>query len=242
MLNKQEFWYLVNIRYGWLLSRTPRTCTCGNNFNIKHALTCKKGGFITLRHNRLRNITTSLLTEVCHDVCIEPTLQKLTGEQFEQRTANTSDEARLDIAARGFWAAGQIAFFDIRVFYSNATRYANRSLQQGYALNENEKKRKYNNRVMNVEQGCFTPLVFSANGGMGCECKKFYSVLAEMITIKRKQEYCITMSWLRRRISFSPMRSILLCIRGSRGKKVNQEEINVANDIEISESLSKVHE
>ena len=95
---------------------------------------------------------------------------------------------------------------------------------------------------MNVEQGCFTPLVFSANGGMGCECKKFYSVLAEMITIKLKQEYCITMSWLRRRISFSPMRSYLLCIRGSRGKNVNQEEINVANDIEISESLSKVHE
>ena len=27
------------------------------------------------------------------------------------------------------------------------------------------------------------------------------------------------------------MRSILLCIRGSRGKTVNQEEMNVANDI-----------
>ena len=152
MLNKQEFWDLVNIRYGWPLSQTPRTCTCGNNFNIEHAVTCKNGAFITLRHNRLRNVTTSLLKEVCHDVRIEPTLQKLTREQFEQRAANTSDEARLDVAARGFWAAGQIAFFDIRVFYSNATRYANQSLRQCYASNENEKKRKYNNRVMNVEQ------------------------------------------------------------------------------------------
>ena len=95
---------------------------------------------------------------------------------------------------------------------------------------------------MNVEQGCFTPLAFSANGGMGRECKKFYSVLAEMITLKRKQECCITMSWLRRKISFSLMRSILLYIRGSRGKIVNREEMNVANDIEISESLLKVHE
>ena len=150
MLNKQEFWDLLNIRYGWPLSRTPRTCACGSNFNIEHALTCKKGGFITLRHNRLRNITASLLKEVCHDVRIEPTLQKLTGEQFEQRTTNTSDEARLAVATRGFWTAGQIAFFDIRVFYSNATRYANQSLQQCYASNENEKKRKYNNRVMTV--------------------------------------------------------------------------------------------
>ena len=242
MLNKQEFWYLANTRYGCPLFRTPSTCTCGNNFNIEQALTCKKGGFITLPYNRLKNITGSLLKEVCHDVRIEPTLQKLAGEQFEQRAANTSDEARLDVAARGFWAAGQIAFFDIRVFYSNTSRYANQSLPQCYASNENEKKRKYNNRVMNVEYGCFTPLVFSANGVKGLECKKFYSVLAEMITLKRKQEYCITMSWLRRKISFSQMRSILLCIGGSRGKNVNQEEMNVVNDIEISESLSKVHE
>ena len=68
-------------------------------------------------------------TLTCHNVHIEPTLQELTGKQFEQRTANTSDEARSDVAARGFWTAGQIAFFDIRVFYSNATRYANQSLQ-----------------------------------------------------------------------------------------------------------------
>ena len=94
---------------------------------------------------------------------------------------------------------------------------------------------------MKEEQGYFTPLVFSANGGMGRECNKFYSVLAEMTTLKRKQEYCITMSWLRRKISFSLMRSILLRIRGSRGKNVSQEEMNIANDIKISEPLSKVH-
>ena len=156
---------------------------------------------------------------------IEPTLQKLTGKQFKLRAANKSDEAILDVAARGFWAAGQIAFFDIRVFYTNAARYANQSLQQCYASNDHEKKRKYNNRVMNVEQRCFTSLAFSANVGMGHECKKFYSVLAEMITIKRKQEYCIIMSWLRRKISFSVMRSILLCIRRSRGKNVNAKKI-----------------
>ena len=240
MLNKQEFWDLINIRYGWPLSRTPATCACGSHFNIQHALSCKKGGFITLRHNRLRNITANLLKEVCHDVRIEPTLQRLTGEEFEQRTANTSDDARLDVAARGFWTAGQIAFFDLRVFYSNATRYANQSLQQCYASNETEKKRKYNSRVLNVEQGCFTPLVFSANGGMGRECKKFYARLAEMIAGKRKEEYCITMSWLRRKLSFSLMKSILLCVRGSRGRKSN--DVNVTENIEMSEYQSSINE
>ena len=89
-----------------------------------------------------------------------------------------------------------------------------------------------------MEQGCFTPFVFSANGVMGRGCKKFYSVLVEMITLKRKQEYCITMSSLRRKISFF----LLRFIRGSRGKNLNQEEMNIGNDIEISESLSIVQE
>ena len=65
---------------------------------------------------------------MCRDVHIKPTMQKLTGEQFEQRAGNRSDEAGLSGAARGFWAAGQIAFFDITAFYSNATRYADQIL------------------------------------------------------------------------------------------------------------------
>ena len=100
MLNKHEFWDLINIRYGWPLSRTPRTCTCWNNFSIEHVLISKKGGFVALRHNKLRNITASLLKEVCRNVRIEPILQKLTGEQFEQRAANTSYEVRLDVGIK----------------------------------------------------------------------------------------------------------------------------------------------
>ena len=94
----------------------------------------------------------------------------------------------------------------------------------------------------NENIACFTPLVFSANGGMSRECKKFYSRLAETISAKRKEKYAITMSWLRRKISFSLMRLILLCIRGNRGKNVNQEEANITNDIQMSESLSTIHE
>ena len=63
-----------------------------------------------------------------------------------------------------------------------------------------------------------------------------------MITLKLEQEYYIEMSWLRRKISLSLIGSILLFIRGNRDKNVNQKEMNVLNDIEISESFSKVHE
>ena len=51
-------------------------------------------------------------------------------------------------------------------------------------MNENEKKKAYNDRVMQVEHGSFTPLVTSAAGGMARECSKFYSRLSEMIAEK----------------------------------------------------------
>ena len=61
------------------------------------------GGYPSIRHNELRDITAELLTEVCHSVGIEPTLQPLTGEQFSYRSANVEDGARLDVVAEGFW-------------------------------------------------------------------------------------------------------------------------------------------
>ena len=69
--------------------------------------------------------TVILLNEVCHDVRVEPDLQKLTGEEFNERTSNLKDEARVDVCARGFWTTGQLTFFDVRVFNPNAKRYSN---------------------------------------------------------------------------------------------------------------------
>ena len=67
-LDKQSFWDLIKIRYGCQLSRLPSNCACGSKFDLEHALSCKKGGFVPLRHNILRNMTAKMLTETCKDV------------------------------------------------------------------------------------------------------------------------------------------------------------------------------
>ena len=103
---------------------------------------------------------------------------------MENRTAIEPNEARLDTRASGFWIWRQQAFLDDRVFDPNDCRYSNSSLSRCYTTNEKEKKRNYNHRIMQVEQGTFSPLVFSVNGGMVGECQAFYSRLSELLAEK----------------------------------------------------------
>ena len=50
---------------------------------------------------------------------------------------------------------------------------------------EQEKKRTYNRRVMDVEHGSFTPLVFTTSGVMSHECTRFHKALAEKLSEKK---------------------------------------------------------
>ena len=47
--------------------------------------------------------------------------------------------------------------------------------------NEHEKKRHYAARVNNVDSGTFPPSVFSTNGMVGAECRRFLKCLVGLI-------------------------------------------------------------
>ena len=212
-------------------------CACGAKFDLQHCMSCKKGGFINIRHNDIRDLTAKMLTEVCKDVAVEPTSIPLTGENMKYKSAIIGNEARLDVRVRGFWIYGQQAFLDVRVFDPNASRYVNVSLPQCYRGNESEKKRHYSERILQVDHGSFTPLVFSIYGGMGREYQMFYSKLAELIADKRKSSKSIVSSWIRTKICFALQKSCLLCLRGSRS--MNRNIVSFEDDIEISHVVSK---
>ena len=116
-LHKSAFRDALCLRYAWPIKQAPQSCVCGKKFDVDHSMMCSKGGFPTIRHNEVRDLTADLLTEVCYDVEVEPKLQELTGEHIHLRSANTDDGARLDVRARGFWGhSSQCAFFDVRIF------------------------------------------------------------------------------------------------------------------------------
>ena len=102
------------------------------------------------RHDLVRNLLTSLVSEVCKNVQVEPHLQPLNNEVMNLRSATTSSDARLDVKAGGFWSRGVRAFFDVRVTPDAAI----------FKEQETQKKRKYQQRVLEVEIGSFKPLIF----------------------------------------------------------------------------------
>ena len=94
-LHKSAFQDALALRYGWLPLCAPTHCACGTS--------CPKGGLPSIRHNEVRDLIATLLTEVCSQVATEPELQPVSQEEFSQSTANVQDGARLDIVMNGFW-------------------------------------------------------------------------------------------------------------------------------------------
>ena len=215
-LNKQEFRDSLRIRYNLPLVDLPGLCVCGVKFTVGHTLSCKKGGFIAQRHDGVRDFLTAFINKVCNNVEIEPRLQPLDNERLHLRSAVTSSEAILDIKAGGFWSRGVTAFFDVRVTHVNFKCYQNKTTSEVFKEQEDEKKRKYQQRVLDVEMGSFTPLVFGTNGGMGNECQRFLKHLADKIAQKDTEPYNTVIAWLRTQISFEHLRSAHACVRGSR--------------------------
>jgi hypothetical protein len=151
---------------------------------------------------------------VCKDVKVEPELIGCT----EMAGANTAEKARLDVSAVGLWGPMERTFLDVRVMHPNSPSYRQKSIEQLYHQHEREKKRAYNERVLQVEKASFSPLVFSTSGGMGIECTRFHKRIAELILNKRNETYATVISHIRTRLRFCLLKSILVAIRGEKGR------------------------
>ena len=109
-------------------------------------------------------------------------------------------------------------------------------------MNENGKKREYGERILNVEHGSFTPLVFSCFGGMSTECCHFYDRISDKISEKRGMVGSKGRSWVRTKLSFCLLRTTNLCIRGSRTRQQYVHEPVADADIKVVMIDAKVNE
>ena len=87
-------------------------------------------------------------------------------------------------------------FLYVRVFNPFAPSYLNKDLQKSFNANEKEKKRTYNRRVVEVEHGSFTQLIFTPYG----ETERFVTTLAWKIAQKRNLMESMVVHWIRTKL------------------------------------------
>ena len=216
-LNKQDFRDGIRARYDWDVPGTPNYCQCGQKNSMDHTLICKLGGYVGMRHNRIRDLEADLMREVCHDVKVEPELLPIENERT--RRGNVADKARLDVSGVGVWGSYERTFLDIRIMHPNSPSYLNKPVEQVFITHEQEKKRSYNERVLQVERGSFTPIVLSTYGGCGIEAERHHKRIARLIADKKNEEYADVINHIRTKLSVCLVKSIVTAIRGVRGKK-----------------------
>ena len=105
-----------------------------------------------------------------------------------------------------------------------------------YETHEKEKKRGYNARVLQIERGTFTPLVFSTSGGMGKEASKLVKRLAQRMEVSTGQRYADAVGYIRKRLRFEILKTTVIALRGDRGARLRSAN-NIVNVGELDLNL-----
>ena len=106
------------------------------------------------------------------------------------------------------------SFLYVRVFNLYAPSNQTPQIKASYRKHENEKRRKYEQIVVEIEHSTFIPFVLACTGGVGP---------AATLTLKRVRNlaekhnslYSHVMGFLRTRLSFALLCSTLMCLRGT---------------------------
>ena len=104
---------------------------------------------------------------------------------------------------------------------------------------EKIKKTAYNDRVIKIEHGSFTPVILSALGGTSLETGKFLGRLIQKVAEKKSMEKSVVANYIRTKISFELIRSQVAMIRGSRSLKVMNMD---TNDAELVNQAATIKE
>ena len=138
---------------------------------------CDMAGVLCKLPSTNADLTAHMLTEVCHDVQVEPHLQPLILEapSISASTVITQDSTHLDVEASGFWS-GRFECKSINILFNpHPLSNHNSQLSSTYQSTEIVKKRSYKQRL--------TPLTFSSFGRMGTEVTTFYKTLASLLSV-----------------------------------------------------------
>ena len=225
LLSKEEWRDNARLRYGWKPMDLCSHCDgCGAGFTVEHALSCKKGGLVCIRHDDARDEAGSLAAMALtkSKVSYEPTIYYGRGVTARQPTASrqtgsnvAGDEARGDVKIHGLWEKGSDCILDIRITDTDAKSYQNIASAKVLERAAKVKKDKYLIACLERRR-TFMPLVYSVDG-MACkEALAFKKRVASLLASKWNRPYSEMVGFVRGRMSLAVIRSNTMLLRGAR--------------------------
>jgi len=209
IMSADEFRDSMALRYTHCPIKMHGFCDgCSSPFDVNHALNCKKGGLVVARHNESRDLNIDLLKMTG--------LSQLTREPIlKESDSDGKGGLRLDWGVRGFWEFQREALFDIRIINADATSYCTSLIQSLFDDARNEKRSKYGPAAED-RRACFTPILATCEAIFDHEAIVYMKRLATLLASKWSKHYSQIYGWLKARMQVCVLRSVSLCIRGSR--------------------------
>lgn len=228
-LSEEESRDSLRLRMGLTPLNLPPKCDgCRSHFTVDHALTCKKGGLILMRHNDVaaewHELCARALTP--SSVSDEPLIYSGRDRTAERSGGATIDpELRGDVGCHGFWKKATTTIFDVRITDTDAPAYRGQDPAMVLLGHEKRKKDKYNDACL-ARRRTFTPLVFSVDGMRGPEATAASKRLASLLATKWKRTYSDVCGFVRSRLSIALVRTTSLCLRGARDPTARRQTVS----------------
>ena len=235
-LSKGAFRDSLRMRYGLELLNMPKKCDgCGAKFSVEHALGCKKGGLVTVRHNEVRDELAYLATLATSSSRVrdEPLIQichstRSTGLPGAARTQQSTPAPtpntvhvdghwfdRGDLLIHGLYEKQTSCILDVRVTDTDQPSYRSSAPEVVIKRQETVKKKRYLEACLEQRRH-FSPFVCDTYGLLGEEAVAVCKRLASMLATKWKSPYSATCGFVNARVSIAIVRATHLCLRGSR--------------------------
>ena len=237
VLSANEWRDNVRLRFNLVPLDLPQNCDgCGCRMTVEHAMQCKKGGLVHIRHDDLGKEFAYLAgcalshTRVEREPLIHSSVgrraREVAAEEGEadptptpqQQSTSDTDETRGDVGIHGFWERGRQAVFDFRVTDTDCRSYRHKDPKQVLTDQEKEKKDKYVDACHELRKD-FTPMVYSVDGIVGREAKMAEKRLACYLSKKWHRPYSQVVHFVGVRMALALARSTSLLLRGSRDRE-----------------------
>jgi hypothetical protein len=165
-LDRVTFRDAVALRMGVELpDGMPTTCpSCGEQADLDHFLSCKKGGWVVRRHNEVVRAWKRYFEKAGYRIVhMEPVLRALPPGAHPRPGTNTAPDARADLVVR--CDDGRTWYFDVAIIDTSCPTYGAKSALKALTDYEGIKDKAYADRVAPL--GSFSPLVCSVYGTLG---------------------------------------------------------------------------